>query len=126
MNQLKKHHGICDMCEKDVYRPWTDHHGRKLCCDCVVIEAREPTFDIKRPPIIDELRAFEHRIGCEVGIQNGISFRIVGKYEDGPEVLRWLHDHGAQLQRVGPYTDAEMHPTIDPTRFLFYGFLATE
>ena len=155
MNQLEKH-GICDMCEKDVYRPWTDHHGRKLCCDCVIIAVQEPmvhecpkcgrvddtgladelaagrircgycgkTFDVKRPPIIDELRALERQVGCEVGIQPGLSFRIVGKYEDGRQVLKWLHDHGAQLQRVGPYTDANIQPRVDPTRFLFYGFLA--
>jgi len=122
MNQLKKHHGICDMCEKDVYRPWTDHYGRKLCCDCVIIAAEE-FVDV---PIIDELRALEQQVGCEVGIQPGIWFRIVGKHEDGQQVLKWLHDHAAQLQRVGPYTDADIHPRIDPTRFLFYGFIAAE
>ncbi|MDQ3918735.1 MAG: hypothetical protein M3348_09685 [Acidobacteriota bacterium] len=45
--------------------------------------------------------------------------RIVGPFADGSECLQWLYDNGFSVQRSGPYTDRDMHPDVDITRFLF-------
>lgn len=54
---------------------------------------------------------------------DGISFSVVGDAEDRRKVIGKLLEAGANLTHSGPYTDAEISPDVDASRFLFCGFL---
>lgn len=45
--------------------------------------------------------------------------RVVGPHEDSAKAFAWLAEQGFHVVRSGPYTDREMDPRVDVTRFLF-------
>lgn len=57
----------------------------------------------------------KHRTQTEY-IERG---RFVGPMSEGQAVLKALHDDGWRTVRSGPYTDKQMHPRVDDSRFLF-------
>lgn len=44
---------------------------------------------------------------------------IVGQREDSERVTAWLADQGFRFVQSGPYTDREMFPAVDVSRFRF-------
>lgn len=44
---------------------------------------------------------------------------LIGPMKDGQRALEWLHEQGYRTIRSGPYTNKEMHPKYDISRFLF-------
>jgi hypothetical protein len=44
---------------------------------------------------------------------------VIGKIADSQRVMAKLHEFGFRIIQSGPYTDREMHPSVDMTRFKF-------
>lgn len=57
--------------------------------------------------------------GCEVESEQMEKVTVVGPMELSREVMKKMHDSGFRIMRSGPYTDLDMHPKCDMTRFLF-------
>lgn len=52
--------------------------------------------------------------------------QIVGKKDEYDNCLQWLQDNGYSIVRSGPYTDSQMYPKVDATRFLFVAERTTD
>jgi hypothetical protein len=61
----------------------------------------------------------DHLAGCNVTRSVVERLDIVGPMEQAKAVKEHLFDAGFRTIRSGPYTDREMHPKADMTRFLF-------
>lgn len=57
--------------------------------------------------------------GADVRRQCVERLTIVGKEQDSRRVMKWLAERGFRIIQSGPYTDREMHPNVDLTRFKF-------
>jgi len=44
---------------------------------------------------------------------------VIGPMDEGETVLKALWAEGYRTIRSGPYTNRDMHPNVDMTRFLF-------
>lgn len=62
-----------------------------------------------------------HFPGCEVERAVFEHIRVVGPTDLAEPAAATLASYGFRVTRSGPYTDREMHPTVDVKRFLFLG-----
>lgn len=67
------------------------------------------------PPVLQELTVS----GCNVLLKKFEHIRIIGPRELANKTREALNANGFIVTRSGPYSDVDMFPTVDSTRFLF-------